>query len=90
MLDTAEKRRAAAGLHLFALPTVTPNISKDAEWRRQVVGTLSLSSVVTYSALANVILNNILGNGVGSFLFVPVPVSPTTSNNSPEQLIWML
>ena len=33
MIDTAEKRRSAAGFR--RLPGVTPNASKDQEWRQQ-------------------------------------------------------
>lgn len=35
-IDSAEKRRAAANLHHRVGPGVTPNASKDAEWRTQV------------------------------------------------------
>lgn len=36
MIDTAEKRRAVAGIAAFPLgPSVTPNVAKDAEWRQQ-------------------------------------------------------
>lgn len=35
-IDTAEKRRSAAGVGYFIVgPGVTPNASKDAEWRQQ-------------------------------------------------------
>ena len=33
-IDTAEKRRSAAAIQ-YILPSVTPNIGKDAEWRVQ-------------------------------------------------------
>lgn len=36
MIDSAEKRRAAGGVPFLPLgPGVTPNASKDAEWRAQ-------------------------------------------------------
>ena len=35
-IDTAEKRRSAGGVHYLPLgPGVTPNVSKDSEWRQQ-------------------------------------------------------
>ncbi len=35
-IDNAEKRRSAAGVGFFIVgPGVTPNASKDAEWRLQ-------------------------------------------------------
>lgn len=34
-IDTAEKRRSAAGTKRFGSPSVTPNASKDQEWRQQ-------------------------------------------------------
>lgn len=35
-IDTAEKRRSAAGIGFYGLPVaVTPNASKDQEWRQQ-------------------------------------------------------
>lgn len=38
-IDTAEKRRAVAGVPFPPLgPGVTPNAAKDAEWRRQAAG----------------------------------------------------
>ena len=36
-IDTAEKRRAVAVIsHYFAGPGVTPNATKDIEWRQEV------------------------------------------------------
>ena len=35
-MNTAEKRRAAVGAFLPWGTGVTPNVNKDAEWRRQV------------------------------------------------------
>ena len=36
-IDTAEKRRSVAGIHLMAAgPGVTPNSDQDQEWRQQV------------------------------------------------------
>lgn len=35
MTDTAEKRRSAAHVDLWFGPGVTPNNSKDQEWRQQ-------------------------------------------------------
>lgn len=34
-IDSAEKRRAVAGIDRIAGPGVTPNTAKDAEWRQQ-------------------------------------------------------
>ena len=34
-IDTAEKRRAAAGTMSMFAPSVTPNAAKDQEWRQQ-------------------------------------------------------
>ncbi len=35
-IDDAEKRKSVAGIGFFIVgPGVTPNISKDAEWRQQ-------------------------------------------------------
>ncbi len=35
-IDTAEKRRSAAGVGFWVVgPGVTPNASQDAEWRQQ-------------------------------------------------------
>jgi hypothetical protein len=35
-IDTAEKRRSVAGVGFWVFgPAVTPNASKDAEWRQQ-------------------------------------------------------
>ena len=35
MIDTAEKRRSAAGVPFWVGLGVTPNVAKDAEWRQQ-------------------------------------------------------
>lgn len=35
MIDTAEKRRSVAGINRLWGPGVTPNGSKDSEWRQQ-------------------------------------------------------
>lgn len=41
-IDSAEKRRSAAGVPFLPLgPGVTPNASKDAEWRQQVAWSYS-------------------------------------------------
>ena len=34
-IDTAEKRKNIAGLYSFVPVSVTPNASKDVEWRQQ-------------------------------------------------------
>jgi len=34
-IDDAEKRRAISGIVIPLIPGVTPNVSKDAEWRQQ-------------------------------------------------------
>ncbi len=34
-IDTAEKRKAISGIMLPLIPGVTPNVSKDAEWRSE-------------------------------------------------------
>ena len=34
-INTAEKRRAVSGIWLPLIPGVTPNASKNAEWRQQ-------------------------------------------------------
>lgn len=34
-IDSAEKRKAAAGAYRVAVKGVTPNSSEDAEWRQQ-------------------------------------------------------
>ena len=35
-LDSAEKRKAASGIHLYAAgPGVTPNATQDQEWRQE-------------------------------------------------------
>lgn len=36
LLDTAAKRRAAAGTPFLPVFNVTPNAAKDTSWRRQV------------------------------------------------------
>jgi hypothetical protein len=41
MIDTAEKRKSASGFHALRVPVVTPNASKDAEWRLQASGMYS-------------------------------------------------
>ena len=35
MVDTAEKRRSLSGIQTTLLPGVTPNASKDQEWRQE-------------------------------------------------------
>lgn len=35
-IDTAEKRRSVFGVNAMGIPGVTPNVSKDGEWRQQV------------------------------------------------------
>lgn len=35
-IDSAEKRKSLSGVNYVAGPGVTPNASKDAEWRQQV------------------------------------------------------
>lgn len=41
-IDSAEKRRAVAGIAAHPMgPAVTPNASKDAEWRQQVAWSYS-------------------------------------------------
>lgn len=44
-IDDAEKRRAAAGLDPVGVGGVTPNASKDAEWRAQVGKTYSGNAI---------------------------------------------
>lgn len=34
-IDTAEKRRSVAGIQVLTVPAVTPNASKDLEWRQE-------------------------------------------------------
>jgi hypothetical protein len=46
MIDTAEKRRSAAGVSWPLGPGVTPNVVHDAEWRRQVGFAYSFSATV--------------------------------------------
>jgi len=53
-IDTAEKRRNVAGLLTGVLPVaVTPNASKDAEWRQQAGWGYSGISVGEVSVLRN-------------------------------------
>lgn len=35
-IDTREKRASVAGINRLAGPSVTPNASKDQEWRQEV------------------------------------------------------
>ena len=34
-IDSAEKRRSISGIQHFLIPGVTPNASKDQEWRQE-------------------------------------------------------
>lgn len=47
-IDTAEKRRAASGVIFLPWgPGVTPDVAKDAEWRRQAGWSYTIEAVVT-------------------------------------------
>lgn len=47
-IDTAEKRRSAAGVAFFVVgPGVTPTASKDVEWRQQSAWSYSGIAVQT-------------------------------------------
>jgi hypothetical protein len=48
-IDSVEDRRSASGM-IVAHPAVTPEVLKDSEWRRQVMGTYSgipLNQIIT-------------------------------------------
>ena len=58
-IDTAEKRRAVAGIAFIPLgPNVTPNISKDVEWRQQVAW--SYSGIAPDAPVVGVVKNLLL------------------------------
>ena len=61
-IDSAEKRRSVAGVACFPLgPAVTPNSSKDAEWRQQ--------SGWSYSGISATAVS--VGYAVGTLLIKP-------------------
>jgi hypothetical protein len=50
-IDTAEKRRSAAGVGYWLYLGLTPNVSKDAEWRQQAAwGYSGISAGVSAAA----------------------------------------
>lgn len=61
-IDDAEKRRAAAGVSPVGAPGVTPNASKDAEWRAQAAKTYSGNAIAEGDSSTN---RNLLLLGVG-------------------------
>lgn len=63
-IDSAEKRKSVSGtiMHPFG-PGVTPNASKDAEWRQQVLW--SYSGIAADAPAVGGTVKNLLLLGVG-------------------------
>lgn len=60
-IDDAEKRKSASGIQVSLIAGVTPNSSKDQEWRQQ--------SGWGYSGIVTTVIS--VGENVVSFIFRP-------------------
>jgi len=69
-IDTAEKRKSITGIHLYAAgPGVTPNVAKDAEWRKEAGYSYPLTAAPPPAGAVTIIVR--LGQGLAVDSFDP-------------------
>lgn len=79
-IDSAEKRRSLSGIQVTLMPGVTPNASKDQEWRQEAGWFYSGIVVATITILSNLSLVSIALLQSTLTSVISTPASPSLAN----------